>query len=183
MSYYQYLLYTLTGMSNVRLYSDDVTIIDVNYNSSTGAISGLISITPLELQQLIDSSRNICFRMYACRNGDICRTEFCIPASMLSVIGNKSVATNDDEVEIGGSLHDVINSYATDFCLYPNPATSSVSISGDNFSRATVIDMGGRVVMEVYDTTFNIGTLRNGEYIVKVISLDGAIQYLKLIKR
>ncbi len=183
MSYYQYLLYTLTGMSNVRLYSDDVTIIDVNYNSSTGAISGLISITPLELQQLIDSSRNICFRMYACRNGDICRTEFCIPASMLSVIGNKSVATDDDEVEIGGSLHDVINSYATDFCLYPNPATSSVSISGDNFSRATVIDMGGRVVMEVYDTTFNIGTLRNGEYIVKVVSLDGAIQYLKLIKR
>ncbi|MBQ5458614.1 MAG: T9SS type A sorting domain-containing protein, partial [Bacteroidales bacterium] len=67
--------------------------------------------------------------------------------------------------------------------IYTNPATSTVSISGDNFSRATVIDLGGKVVMEVYDTTFNIGTLRNGEYIVKVVSLDGAIQYLKLIKR
>ena len=43
--------------------------------------------------------------------------------------------------------------------------------------------MGGRVMMEVYDTTFDIGTLRNGEYIVKVVSLDGDIQYLKLIKR
>ena len=185
MSYYQYLFYTQYGLTNVRLYSDDVTIVDVNYNSSTGAVSGLFSITPLELQQLIDSSGNICFTLYACHNGDICKTTFCIPASMLS-IGSKSVSAEDDsEAETGEvpNMDEPLSPLTTDFCLYPNPATSSVSISGDNFSRATVIDMGGKVVMEVYDTTFNIGTLRNGEYIVKVVSLDGAIQYLKLIKR
>ena len=183
MSYYQYLFYTQYGLTNVRLYSDDVTIVDVNYNSSTGALSGIFSITPLELQPLIDSSKNICFTMYACNNGDICKTTFCIPASMLSIVGSKSVATENDGESDSGALPDMDEPFATDFCLYPNPATSTASISGDNFSRATVIDMGGRVMMEVYDTTFNIGALRNGEYIVKVISLDGAIQYLKLIKR
>ena len=182
MSYYQYLFYTQYGLTDVRLYSDDVTIVDVNYNSSTGAVSGLFSITPLELQQLIDSSRNICFTLYACKNGDLCKTTFCIRASMLSV-GSKSVAAEDDSKAETGDLPDMDEPFANDFCLYPNPASSSVSISGDNFSRATVIDTGGRVVMEVYDTTFNIGALRNGEYIVKVVGLDGDIQYLKLVKR
>ena len=101
---------------------------------------------------------------------------------MLSV-GSKSVAAEDDSKAETGDLPDMDEHFANDFCLYPNPASSSVSISGDNFSRATVIDTGGRVVMEVYDTTFNIGALRNGEYIVKVVGLDGDIQYLKLVKR
>ncbi|MBO7133309.1 MAG: T9SS type A sorting domain-containing protein [Bacteroidales bacterium] len=182
MSYYTYQFYTQLGLTNVRLYSDDVTIVDINYNSSSGAVGGLFSITPLELQQLIDSSGNICFTLYACKNGDICKTTFCIPATMLS-IGSKSIAVEDDSEAEPGEIPNTNEPFAADFCLYPNPATSSVSISGDNFSRATVIDTGGRIVMEVYDTTFNIGTLHNGEYIVKVVSLDGAIQYLKLIKR
>ena len=183
MAYFRYFFTTSTGMSNVQLYSDDVTIIDVNYNATTGDLSGLLSITPLELRQLIDSSRDICFRMYACNNGNICKKEFCVPAYMLRIIGSKSVAAEDDSDAETGSAPDMDEHFATDFCLYPNPATSIVSISGDNFSHATVIDTGGKVVMEVYDTTFNIGMLRTGEYIVKAISLDGDIQYLKLVKR
>lgn len=179
MSYFQYSIFTLSGYSNVQLYSDDVTIIDVNYNPATGEISGILSITPLELQQLIDSSRNICFRLYACANNVICKLEFCVPASMLSTINNK-MSVDYDNIGIKPESEEVS---PIDFCLYPNPATSSVSISGDNFNRATVFDTGGRIVMEVYDTTFNIGMLHNGEYIVKIISLNGNIQYLKLIKR
>lgn len=183
MAYFEYHFFTSSGMSNVLLYSDDVTIIDVNYNSSTGEISGLLSITPLELQQLIADNKTICFKLYACYNDKICKLEFCVPASYLQIIGSKSVSAEDDSEAETGEVPSMDEPFATDFCLYPNPATSTVSISGDNFSRATVIDMGGRVMMGVYDTTFDIGTLRNGEYIVKVVSLDGAIQYLKLIKR
>ncbi|MBQ6276699.1 MAG: T9SS type A sorting domain-containing protein [Bacteroidales bacterium] len=186
MAYFEYHFFISSGMSNVQLYSDDVTIIDVNYNPVTGEISGLLSITPLELQQLIAENKTICFKLYACYKDKICKLEFCVPASNLQIIGSKSVAAEDDsDAETGEvpNMDEPLSPLTPDFCLYPNPATSSVSISGDNFSRATVIDMGGRVVMEVYDTTFNIGTLRNGEYIVKVVSLDGAIQYIKLIKR
>ena len=186
MAYFEYHFFTSSGMSNVLLYSDDVTIIDVNYNSSTGEISGLLSITPLELQQLIADNKTICFKLYACYNDKICKLEFCVPASDLQIIGSKSVSAEDySDAETGEvpNMDEPLSPLTPDFCLYPNPASSSVSISGDNFSRAAVIDMGGKVVMEVYDTTFNIGTLRNGEYIVKVVSLDGAIQYLKLIKR
>ncbi|MBR5983773.1 MAG: T9SS type A sorting domain-containing protein [Bacteroidales bacterium] len=186
MAYFGYHFYMSMGLSNVLLYSDDVTIIDVNYNPATGEISGVISITPLELQQLIAENKTICFKLYACYKDKICKLEFCVPASNLQIIGSKSVDAEDDsDAETGEvpNMDEPLSPLTPDFCLYPNPATSSVSISGDNFSRATVIDMGGKVVMEVYDTTFNIGTLRNGEYIVKVVSLDGDIQYLKLIKR
>ncbi len=182
MAYFEYTFFTASGMSNVQLFSNDAAIIDVNYDATTGKINGILSITPLELQQLIDSSGNICFRLYACYNDVICKLDFCLPASMFIIIGSKITAADDGEIE-NGVEHFADEPQAVDFCLYPNPATSTVSISGDNFNHATVIDTGGRVVMEVYVTTFNIGSLHDGEYIVKVVSLDGAIQYLKLIKR
>ncbi len=182
MAYFEYTFITSSGMGDVQLFSNDVAIVDVNYNATTGEINGILSITPLELQQLIDSSGNICFRLYACYNDVICKLDFCLPASMFIIIGSKMTSADDGEMQ-NGVEHFADENQAADFCLYPNPATSTVSISGDNFNRATVIDTGGRVVMEVYDTTFNIGSLRDGEYIVKVVSLDGAIQYLKLVKR
>lgn len=182
MAYFEYTFITSSGMGDVQLFSNDVAIVDVNYNATTGEINGILSITPLELQQLIDSSGNICFRLYACYNDVICKLDFCLPASMFIIIGSKMTSADDGEMQ-NGVEHFADENQAADFCLYPNPATSTVSISGDNFNRATVIDTGGRVVMEVYDTSFNIGSLRDGEYIVKVVSLDGAIQYLKLVKR
>jgi len=66
--------------------------------------------------------------------------------------------------------------------IYPNPATSTVSISCGDFYRATVIDMLGRIVMEVYDSTFDLSGLRPGEYIVKVTRITGETEDLKLIK-
>jgi len=66
--------------------------------------------------------------------------------------------------------------------IYPNPATFTVSISCDNFYRATVIDMLGRIVMEVYDSTFDISGLRPGEYVVKVERINGETEELKMVK-
>ncbi|MBR3946279.1 MAG: T9SS type A sorting domain-containing protein, partial [Bacteroidales bacterium] len=180
MPYYGYYFSSSIGMSNVQLYSDDVTIIDFNYDPVTGNISGILFIPWLQVQQLIANGSDICFRLYACDGNKICSGELCVSAMALAIKGKSISTDNSQETEDNA---DIGNSLTTDFCLYPNPATSIVSISGDNFSRATVIDTGGRVMMEVYDTTFDIGTLRNGEYIVKVISLDGDIQYLKLVKR
>ncbi len=181
MPYYGYYFSSSIGMSNVQLYSDDVTIIDFNYDPVTGNISGILFIPWLQVQQLIANGSDICFRLYACDGNKICMTEFCVPAMVLA-IKSKSIITEINSSETGYSpnLEEI---HTAGFCLFPNPATSSVSISGDNFYRATVIDTSGRIVMDVYDTTFGIGTLGNGEYIVKVVSLDGDIQYLKLIKQ
>ncbi len=66
--------------------------------------------------------------------------------------------------------------------IYPNPATSTVSISCGDFYRATVIDMLGRIVMEVYDSTFDLSGLRPGEYVVKVERINGETEELKMIK-
>ena len=180
-SYFDYYFSTSTGMSNVQLYSDDVNIIDFNYNSATGNISGLMFITWAQLQQLLNSNGQVCFRLYGCTNNIICSVEICVSANALAFKG-KLIAV-DDNSSGTETVPDMNESFSEDFCLYPNPAASSVSISGDNFSRATVIDTNGRIVMDVYDNTFGIETLSNGEYIVKIISLDGNVQYLKLIKR
>lgn len=181
MPYYGYYFSSSIGMSNVQLYSDDVTIIDFNYDPVTGNISGILFIPWLQVQQLIANGSDICFRLYACDGNKICMTEFCVPARVLA-IKSKSIITEINSSETGYSpnLEEI---HTAGFCLFPNPATSSVSISGDNFSKATIIDTSGRIIIEVYDTTFSIGNLSNGEYIVKVISLDGNIQYLKLVKQ
>ena len=180
-SYFDYYFSTSTGMSNVQLYSDDVTIVDFNYNPSTGNISGLFFITRVQLIQLLNSNGHVCFRLYGCYSNKICSVEICVPANALALKG-KLIVIDENSTETE-SIPDTGESISEDFCLYPNPATSSVSISGDNFSKATIIDTSGRIVMEVYDATFDIGTLSNGEYIVKIISLDGNIQYLKLVKQ
>lgn len=71
---------------------------------------------------------------------------------------------------------------ATAMSLYPNPATDIVSIFGDGFVSATVIDISGRTLLRTTAMQLDISGLRPGEYIVKVVKIDGETEELKLIK-
>ena len=71
---------------------------------------------------------------------------------------------------------------ATAMSLYPNPATDMVSIFGDGFVSATVIDINGRIVLQTTAMQLDLSGLRPGEYIVKVVKIDGETEELKLIK-
>ena len=68
------------------------------------------------------------------------------------------------------------------FNLYPNPANSIVKIEAEAAAEAQVIDMTGRVVMNVNvnagENTVNVAELANGVYFVKI---DGSV--VKFIKR
>ena len=71
---------------------------------------------------------------------------------------------------------------ATAMSLYPNPATDIVSIFGDGFLSATVIDLTGRILLQTTSMQLDLSGLRPGEYIVKVTRITGEVEDLKLVK-
>jgi hypothetical protein len=181
LSYYDFVLQFQTGMTNVQVYSDQVTVFNYGYNSSTGIIDGLFSLTPLELQELIDNHENICFRMYGCRNDVICMTEICFPASELQ--GGKKFVFSETTVQESDPQKE--EHFSSDYSLHPNPAKDIVNITGNDteFSTAIFMDMTGRTVKTVSKTAVAVSDLKPGDYIVKVISKTGKCQYLKFIKQ
>ena len=71
---------------------------------------------------------------------------------------------------------------ATAMLLYPSPASDIVSIFGDGFLSATVIDLTGRTLLQTTSMQLDLSALRPGEYIVKVTRITGETEDLKLIK-
>ena len=71
---------------------------------------------------------------------------------------------------------------ATAMSLYPNPATDMVTIFGDGFVSATVIDLAGRTLLRTTAMQLDISGLRPGEYVVKVERINGETEELKMVK-
>lgn len=71
---------------------------------------------------------------------------------------------------------------ATAMSLYPNPATDMVTIFGDGFLSATVIDLTGRIVLRTTSMQLDLSALRPGEYVVKVERINGETEELKMVK-
>lgn len=70
------------------------------------------------------------------------------------------ITLGPDAVEISGS---------EDIKLYPNPATSLLHIAGtENFVRAEVIGMTGKLIGSFETTTINVEGLNDGIYIIKI---------------
>jgi hypothetical protein len=70
----------------------------------------------------------------------------------------------------------------TAMSLYPNPASDMVTIFGDGFVSATVIDISGRTLLRTTAMQLDISGLRPGEYVVKVERINGETEELKMVK-
>ena len=71
---------------------------------------------------------------------------------------------------------------STAMSLYPNPASDMVTIFGDGFVSATVIDINGRTLLRTTAMQLDLSGLRPGEYIVKVVSVDRTEIMLRFVK-
>ena len=71
---------------------------------------------------------------------------------------------------------------ATAMSLYPNPASDMVTIFGDGFVSATVIDISGRTLLRTTAMQIDLSGLRPGEYIIKITRITGETEDLKLVK-
>ena len=70
----------------------------------------------------------------------------------------------------------------TAMSLYPNPASDMVTIFGDGFVSATVIDLAGRTLLRTTAMQIDISGLRPGESVVKVERINGETEELKMVK-
>ena len=68
--------------------------------------------------------------------------------------------------------------------LFPNPATSTVTVKAEGMSQASVIDINGREVMyrkvNGESTTFDVSTLARGTYFVRIVG-EQTVAVRKLI--
>ena len=71
--------------------------------------------------------------------------------------------------------------------LAPNPAHNEVTVMGiapENVAEITILTMqGGQVADFRNDYRFNVSRLAKATYIVRVITTDGKVHYLKLVKQ
>ena len=71
--------------------------------------------------------------------------------------------------------------------LAPNPAHDEVTVMGiasEEVAEINVLTMQGGQVAEYRDThRFNVSRLAKASYIVRVITIDKQVHYLKLVKQ
>ncbi len=67
------------------------------------------------------------------------------------------------------------------FAMYPNPAKGTVQVNSDVKSIA-VFDVMGKMVIQSYQNSYDVASLRNGVYFVKVITTNDQEIITKLIK-
>lgn len=70
--------------------------------------------------------------------------------------------------------------------IYPNPATNTVNLSGENIESVTIQNLSGQIVFESnkqVGSTITIGEYPSGIYIVSIMLSDGTIERHKLIKK
>ena len=59
---------------------------------------------------------------------------------------------------------------SSNIALYPNPARTTVTISGlESGSTVTVVDLNGRVVLTSTDATLDVSDLAQGAYFVRIV--------------
>ncbi len=136
------------------------------------------------LEQMANNNEQVCFHVIMCKDNIITECVVCIDASKLLVLiknaGYKSTQrkSNDDiqqETQKDRKLY-----------LVPNPASSFVKVEGidqKEISELLLIDIQGKNIKKVQNTnTININNLLKGTYIIRIISNDNKVYYLKMIK-
>ena len=86
------------------------------------------------------------------------------------------------EFKIYSGDYDVEENSVATFALYPNPATSSISIVAENTAEVQIMDMAGRMVKSVNAVegvnSIDVADLRSGVYFVR---MNGAV--VKFVKK
>ena len=156
-------------------------------------VSGLLMLDYGLLSQMAMNGQEICFYVIACIDGEsLCYDSICVKASdLLEKIP-------EDMRQFLGSLtadNDTTRSFqSSSFVpqadkpyLAPNPARDEVTVMGiapEEVAEITVLTMqGGQVADYRNDYRFNVSRLAKASYIVRVITTDRQVHYLKLVKQ
>ena len=174
----------------VSLWSDPPQI--QNYTSSFGDVYALMMLNYARLSQMDMDGDSVCLNAVVCLPGpELCYMHLCIAASeILEQIPedfrhfwDSIMADNDTTRRMQA---DVTIPEAGKPYLAPNPANDEVTVMGiapGEVAEITVLTLQGGQVAEYRNThRFNVSRLAKATYIVRVITTDKRVYYLKLVK-
>lgn len=72
---------------------------------------------------------------------------------------------------------------AKEITIFPNPASSEISVDAKNFAKATILDMTGKMVKTSTTSNIQISELPKGIYNLKIETRDGKAVLKKFIKK
>ena len=192
-SYFNALLNLPSNTTNlVALWSDPPQLLSYTYTPYT-TVNALLMLDYGQLTQTVANLEYICIHAIVCiRNNYLCRQETCIPAkTLLNLIpedfrqfSDTTIAdTNSTKSMPSGSvLPQEYKPY-----LAPNPARDEVTVMGiapEEVTGITVLTMQGGQVADFRNVhRFNISGLATASYIVRVVTTEGKVHYLKLVKQ
>ena len=176
----------------VALWSDPPQILSYTYTPYT-SVDALLMLSYGQLTQLAANHENICIHAILCIEDDyLCHAEICIPATtLLNLIptnfrqlpDNTTADTDSTRSMRSGTILPQENKPY----LAPNPARDEVAVMGvapEEVAEITILTMQGRQVASFRnDHRFNVSSIAKAGYIVRVVTTEGKVHYLKLVKQ
>ena len=176
----------------VALWSDPPQLLSYTYTPYT-SVNALLMLDYGQLTQLAANNEKICIHAIVCFDDDyLCHAEICIPATtLLNLIPTNfrqlpDTTTADTDSTRSMPTGTVLPQDNKPY-LAPNPARDEVTVMGivpEEVAEITVLTMqGGQVANFRNMYRFNIGGLAPASYIVRVMTTEGKVHYLKLVKQ
>ena len=176
----------------VAMWSEPSQLLSYNYLPFTNVDATLMLSYGL-LTQMAANSESICFHAILCIDKKyLCHAEICVPAKyFLEKIPEYFRQFLDSTTDDSDSTR---NFQSSSFIpqidkpyLAPNPARDEVTVMGiapEEVAEIIVLNMQGREVADVHnDYRFNVSRLAKASYIVRVVTTDKQVYYLKLVKQ
>ncbi|MBO6051516.1 MAG: T9SS type A sorting domain-containing protein [Bacteroidales bacterium] len=179
-------------MSLVALWSDPPQIINNYYYAPSIAVC-MLMLNYGQLTQMVANGESICFYAILCVENKLCYAKVCTDAMWFYELIPEEYRnwTDTNMIDTTKSMHLIPKKEDqqpndTPY-LSPNPTQDEVTVMGiasDSVSEIMVLTMEGRqVAVFRNDYRFNISHLSRASYIVRIITTDKQVHYLKLVKQ
>ena len=192
-SYFNVHLSLSSNASNLlALWIDPPQLLNYYYSPPVD-VYALLMLNYAQLTQMAEAGEEICLHAIICDDGTPCHVIYCIPAEdiLLEIPEDmRQLAdsiTADNDTSVRRLQTDTAIPIAAKPYLAPNPARDEVTVMGivpEEVTEINVLTMQGGQVAKYRDThRFNVSRLAKASYIVRVITTDKQVHYLKLVKQ
>ena len=193
-SYFHFNIALQSGSTSVlSSWSTPSQITHYTYDPYMNCLEGILMLNYGQLTQMALAGEYICLHAIVCiEDSYLCYLKVCIKAEeILGLIPEEyrqipasTTADNDStrSLQSGSFIPQADKPY-----LAPNPARDEVTVMGiapEEVAEITVLTMqGGQVADYRNDYRFNVSRLAKASYIVRVITTNKQVYYLKLVKQ
>ena len=181
------------AVSVISAWSTPSQVIHYSYDPYMNYLEGVLMLNYGQITQMALAGEKICLHAIVCiEDSYLCYLTICFKAEeILALIPEEYRQLPDSTTADNDSTRSLQSSsfipQAGKPYLAPNPARDEVTVMGiapEEVAEITVLTMqGGQVAEFRNDYRFNVSRLAKASYIVRVITTDRQVHYLKLVKQ